>query len=72
MTNSPTETVQKNLKKFRKQKGLTQLKLSLLAGVSKEYITAIELGKTTPSIKRLGMIANALNIEIYKFFKNFD
>lgn len=72
MTNSTIETLQKNLKKFRKQKGLTQLKLSLLASVSKEYITAIELGKRIPSIKRLDMIANALNIEIYKFFKNTD
>ena len=70
MTNSTIETVQKNIKKFRKQKGLTQLKLSILAGVSKEYITAIELGKRAPSIKRLDMIARALQTEIYKFFKS--
>ena len=69
MTNSTIETVQKNVKKYRKQKGLTQLKLSILSGVSKDYITAIELGKRTPSIKRLDLIANALKIDIYKFFK---
>ena len=70
MTNSTTQIVQKNIKKYRKLKGLTQLKLSLLAGVSKEYITSIELGKRTPSIKRLDMIANVLKIDIYKFFIN--
>ena len=70
MTNSTIQTVQKNIKKYRKLKGLTQLKLSLLAGVSKEYITSIELGKRTPSIKRLDMIAKALKIDIYKFFIN--
>ena len=69
MTNSTIETVRKNVKKYRKQKGLTQLKLSILSGVSKDYITAIELGKRTPSIKRLDLIANALKIDIYKFFK---
>ena len=72
MTNSTIKTVQKNIKKYRKQKGLTQLKLSLLAGVSKEYITAIELGKRTPSLKRLDMIANVLHIDIYKFFTDID
>ena len=72
MTNSTIITVRNNIKKYRKQMGQTQLKLSLLAGVSKEYITAIELGKRTPSIKRLDMIAKALKTEIYKFFKNSD
>ena len=72
MTNSTIETVRNNIKKYRKQKGLTQLKLSLLAGVSKEYITAIELGKRTPSIKRLDLIANALQTDIFRFFKNND
>ncbi|MBQ7449807.1 helix-turn-helix transcriptional regulator [bacterium] len=70
MTNSTIKLVQKNIKKFREQKGYTQLKLSILASVSKDYITAIELGKRTPSIKRLDMIAKALGIETYKFFKN--
>lgn len=69
MTNSTIRTVQKNIKKYRKQKGYTQLKLSIMAGVSKDFITAIESGKRTPSIKRLEMIAKALKIEVYKFFK---
>ncbi len=69
MTNSTIRTVQKNIKKYRKQKGYTQLKLSIMAGVSKDFITAIESGKRTPSIKRLDLIANALKTEVYKFFK---
>ena len=68
MTNSTIEILQRNIKKYRKQKGLTQLKLSLLAGVSKEYITSIELGKRTPSIKRLDIIAKVLQTDLYKFF----
>ncbi len=72
MTNSTTEILRNNLKKYRKQSGITQLKLSILAGVSKEYITAIELGKRTPSIKRLDKIAKVLKIDFYKFFINND
>lgn len=69
MTNSTIKIVQNNIKKYRKQKGLTQLKLSLLTGISKDYITAIECGKRAPSLKRLDMIAKVLKIETYKFLK---
>lgn len=66
MTNSTVKLLQENVKQYRKKQGLTQLKLSLLAEVSQDYITAIECGKRTPSIKRLCMIAKALNVEPYK------
>lgn len=66
MTNSTVKLLQENVKKYRKEQGLTQLKLSLLAEVSQDYITAIERGKRTPSIKRLCMIAKALGVEPYK------
>ena len=60
--------LQANLKKLRKQAGLTQLKLSIMTGFSKDYITAIELGRCVPSIKNLDIIAKALNVEFYKLF----
>ena len=33
-----------------------------------DYISELERGKKVPSIKRLDYIANALDIEIHKFF----
>ncbi len=69
MTTTLMDTIQKNIKKYRLKSKLTQLKLSIEAGVSKDYITAIECGKRTPSIKRLELIAKALKIETYLLLK---
>lgn len=68
MSNITINLLQSNIKKYRKEKGITQLRLSVLTGLSKDYIVAIECGRRVPSIKRLILIASALNIEIYKFF----
>ena len=68
MANSTTEILRNNLKYYRKLKHLTQEQLSDLSGVSTDYISELERGKKVPSIKRLELIANAMNIEIYKFF----
>ena len=70
MTNSTIELVQTNIKKYRNQKGITQLKLSIMTGISKDFITAIECGKRVPSLKRLDLIAKALNIDTYKLLKD--
>lgn len=69
MANSTTEILRNNIKKFRESKNLTQEKLSELAGISADYLSEIERGKKMPSIKRLIQISEALDIEIYKFFK---
>ena len=69
MTNSTIKLVQENVKKYRKQRGITQLKLSLMTGISKDYITAIECGKRVPSLKRLVLIADALKTDVYKFLQ---
>lgn len=70
MTNSTIKLIQENIKKFRKEKGLTQLKLSINSGVSKDYITSIECGKRTPSLKRLILIADALGVEVKELFSH--
>ena len=51
MANSTIETLRKNIKKYRLEKGLTQEKLSELTGISTDYLSEIERGKRTPSIK---------------------
>lgn len=68
MANSTTEILINNIKYFRSLKNLTQEKLSEISGISKDYLSEIERGKKTPSIKRLIKIAEALDIDIYKFF----
>lgn len=68
MANSTIEQLRKNIKKYRLEKGLTQEKLSELTGISTDYLSEIERGKRTPSIKRFVLIAEALDIEPYKFW----
>jgi len=68
MSNDTLQVLQENIKNYRKSKNISQLRLSVLTGLSKEYITSIECGRRIPSIKSLILIANALKIDIYKFF----
>ncbi len=67
MANSTIELVKFNIKKYRTAKNLTQDKLSELTGISSDYLSEIERGKRVPSLKRLIMIADALQIPAYKF-----
>lgn len=73
MTNSTLEILRTNLRFFRKLKNLSQEKLGEMTDISKDYLSEIERGKKTPSLKRLILIAQALDIEVYRFFiKNED
>jgi len=66
MTNSTVTKIKENIKRLRNSLNISQEKLSELAGVSIDYISLIERGKRTPSIKRLCLIANALGVEPYE------
>ncbi|MBO6088633.1 helix-turn-helix transcriptional regulator [bacterium] len=69
MTNSTVIKIYKNIKKFRLEKGYSQAKFAELTNLSEDYISLIENGKRTPSIKRLCIIAEVLGIEPYKLLK---
>lgn len=68
MANSTKDIFRNNLKYYRTQQNLTQEELSELSGISSDYLSEIERGKKTPSFKRLDLIANGLNVEVYKLF----
>jgi transcriptional regulator with XRE-family HTH domain len=51
-----------NIKKWRKQAGLSQEKLAGLCGTAPAYIRQIEIGNRSPSIKYLVKIAGILHI----------
>ncbi len=72
MANSTKDIFRNNLKYYRNLKGYTQEKLSEISGISSDYLSEIERGKRTPSFKRIELIANALEIEAYKLFKQSD
>ena len=66
MTNSMLEKVYKNIKKLRNEKGYSQMRFAELTGLSEDYISLIENGKRTPSLQRLIIIANVLEVDAYK------
>lgn len=50
------------LREVRKQRGLSQEALALNAGVERNYISLIELGRNSPSIRILYKICKVLDI----------
>ena len=68
MTNSTIKIIQSNIKKYRQQKKFTQEKLSEICGISCDYLSEIERGKKTPSLKRLLLIADKLDVPPEQFF----
>ena len=69
MTNSTIKKILKNIKKFRQEKKLTQEQLSELCDISQDYLSEIERGKKTPSLKRFILIAEKLEIPPQRFFE---
>jgi transcriptional regulator with XRE-family HTH domain len=57
-----------NLKKFRKIEGISQMKLAETCDTDVSYIGQIEMGNRFPSIKLIEKIAQALEVEPYRFF----
>lgn len=53
-----------NMQKIREKKKITQVKLSLMVGVSQQSITYYETGTRTPSLEVALKIAKALNTSI--------
>ena len=66
--------IRKNVRKFRLEKNLTQQELADMTELSREYICDNENEKRNKhlTIAVLGRIAEALNVEISKFFKTTD
>jgi transcriptional regulator with XRE-family HTH domain len=57
-----------NLRRFRKERGISQFHLSDLCDTSLNYIAAIEIGRRFPSLKLIERIGQALQVEPYRFF----
>jgi transcriptional regulator with XRE-family HTH domain len=60
--------VGRQIHKLRKQRGLTQGKLSELSGVSDSQLSQIENGQVTANVATLWSIARALDVDIARLF----
>jgi transcriptional regulator with XRE-family HTH domain len=63
----------KNLKKYRKDMGLSQEEFAEKAGLHRTYISAIECGKRSIALDNIQKIADALQIPSYMLLvENID
>lgn len=61
-----------NLKKYRKENALSQMKLAEKCNTSTSYIGEIEIGRKFPSIEMIESICQALEIKPYQLFLEED
>jgi transcriptional regulator with XRE-family HTH domain len=52
----------------RRERGLTSEKLAYEFGISKGYLSRLENGKKLPSLSKLNLIAQALDVDIKEMF----
>jgi transcriptional regulator with XRE-family HTH domain len=52
----------RNVRRYRKLKGLTQEQLELEAGMERSYVSDLERGERNPSVRALGRLAAALAV----------
>jgi transcriptional regulator with XRE-family HTH domain len=60
------------IKQLRADKGISQEKLALKAGLDRTYMTSVENGKRNVSIQNIEKIIIALETSFEEFFKGFD
>lgn len=58
-----------NIKKIRKETGLSQEKFALLIGMDRTYFSSVESGKRNISIENIEKIAKGLNISLSELFR---
>ena len=61
------QTVAKNVRRLRKERGYTQEALSELAGINRNYTGMIERGERSPTVDMLEKLAKALKIDPVAF-----
>jgi transcriptional regulator with XRE-family HTH domain len=53
----------RNIRAFREARSLTQEQLALDAGMKRSYVSELERGLRNPTVRALGRLATALQIE---------
>ena len=59
----------KNVRSLRESAGLSQEELSFRAGMKRTYLSDLERGVRNPSVRALGRLADALNVQPDRLLK---
>lgn len=61
-----------NLKRFRKEQGVSQEAFAELCGMHRTYISAVECRRRSISLENVQRIADALGVETYQLFLDHE
>lgn len=62
-------TVGENIKRIRKEKGLTQKQLAEKCGMYESQVRRYELGKANPKLETIRKIAKALDVDVWELIE---
>lgn len=66
------QLIARRLRKARKEKNMTQLELSLQAGISQNMVACIEAGKRNPTFQTLIYMCRALDVQLSDILKDIE
>ena len=58
-----------NVRRLRKQTGLSQEKFAIEHGIDRTYVSAIERGRRNPTIVVVGRLAAALGVDVVELLR---
>lgn len=61
--------VAQNLRRIRRERGLSQEELADLAGLNRNYVGMIEREENAPTVDALEQLSEALNVDPVSFFR---
>lgn len=63
------EEVGNRIRELRKNQNLSQKELARLSGVSRYYVSQVELGKQSPTVDVIDDMATALHVSLEELFR---
>ena len=63
------QTFGRNVREWRKRRGLSQEELALESGMRRSYVSDVERGTRNPSVKALERLARALQVDPVELVK---
>jgi transcriptional regulator with XRE-family HTH domain len=64
------QIVGENIRRYRREKGLSQQEMANRMGVDRAYISGLELGQRNPTVITLWHAAQALDVEVHLLLKD--
>lgn len=72
VTRDPLKLFSAQLVELREKRGVSQQKLSELAGLNRNYVSDVERGRRNPCLSNIVKLAEALDVSPSELFRGFD